>query len=576
MMFNGFLMSNDSDTSIYTKASNSVSVSDSEARARSLEESLEAAMRVLKNKEETVRVQAESLALAEERLATLGQSRTQNSSDGCQCYRNDAHSKSQFKEKKEMVQTLQDNLSVIEDLYRECFYETARQDEIIALLRNTCRGQGRVMETRKKREKDIALEVENLKVEISNFLNNSTNNDSADCTCGLMEENKRLKNINETMAKQMEELQEKVRNLEELLEDKENLELHHQKQIRKKEEELQQIQEKFDDLKREKRDQSTGCNTLSCQIQQLEALLNDKSEELIKIQQQCATQQTTIQKLKEDIEKADNIIKENASVRSEVWSLSGQVCAWRRQLAAGAGQLRDLRRELRRARDHCQHLAQHYTEKCELVEELRSELADARAGGAELCGEARGALRAARAGLRALREDAREKEEKISQQDKIIRSLRENSSRNVSKQSSVEEDVPCCSRYLQEMERKHSDRSHGGASERSCSRCTCSGIDRRTSVCETSHSPPPPTPPRRLLRKKPLCIDRKCQWPQVREASVCTPSRTPMSSIANRELSTDSLLERVERTHEALELAHRRWCRHRDEHDRPAASRDVD
>lgn len=39
-------------------------------------------------------------------------------------------------------------------------------------------------------------------------------------------------------------------------------------------------------------------------------MLNDKSEELIKIQQQCATQQTTIQKLKEDIEKADNIIKE--------------------------------------------------------------------------------------------------------------------------------------------------------------------------------------------------------------------------------------------------------------------------
>ncbi|OWR49841.1 hypothetical protein KGM_201903 [Danaus plexippus plexippus] len=145
-------------------ASNSVSVSDSEARARSLEESLEAAMRVLKNKEETVRVQAESLALAEERLATLGQ------------------------EKKEMVQTLQDNLSVIEDLYRECFNETARQDEIIALLRNTCRGQGRVMETRKKREKDIALEVENLKVEISNFLNNSTNNDSVqtNIACGVI------------------------------------------------------------------------------------------------------------------------------------------------------------------------------------------------------------------------------------------------------------------------------------------------------------------------------------------------------------------------------------------------------
>ncbi|CAG9567620.1 unnamed protein product [Danaus chrysippus] len=134
--------------------SNSASVSDSEARARSLEESLEAAMRVLKNKEETVRVQAESLALAEERLATLGQ------------------------ERKEMVQTLQDNLSVIEELYRECFYETARQDEIIALLRNTCRGHSRVMETRKQREKDLALEVENLKVEISNYLNSSTNNDS--------------------------------------------------------------------------------------------------------------------------------------------------------------------------------------------------------------------------------------------------------------------------------------------------------------------------------------------------------------------------------------------------------------
>ncbi|XP_046961231.1 uncharacterized protein LOC124530907 [Vanessa cardui] len=238
-------------------ASSVESAASDAARTRSLENKLMATMLILKNKEETIRVQAESLSLAEARIADLNSKRHQSASklhqaqqtnplnmmrtsaDGTHVEMADV---SIMAADSNIVNTLRDNLSVIEEFYRECFYETAKQEELITMLRrsyldmklverqksdqidflqNTLKSQKSSIE----RYEDIAMEVENLKTEISNFLNNSTNNDSGvwgcepvaelrdiarqlrrlrdllrtDCICGLGEENDELKRRNESM-----------------------------------------------------------------------------------------------------------------------------------------------------------------------------------------------------------------------------------------------------------------------------------------------------------------------------------------------------------------------------------------
>ncbi|XP_047545271.1 uncharacterized protein LOC125077388 [Vanessa atalanta] len=138
-----------------------------------------------------------------------------------------------------------------------------------------------------------------------------------------------------------------------------------------------------------------------------------------------------------------------------------------------------------------------------------------------------------------------------------------------------------------------SDRSCVGASETTgCSKCAYSRGSMPPSS-ESGASPLPPTPPRRLLRKKPLCLERVCQFPVTREAGVQRPPRHDVQLDArlshehsihslhscddtpSRESSPEELLRRVERAHDALCAARRRWARthaHAHAHAPPAAS----
>ncbi|CAH2105142.1 unnamed protein product [Euphydryas editha] len=509
-----------------------------------------------------------------------------------------------------IVKTLRDNLCVIEDLYRECFYETAKQEELITMLRRSYLDMRLVdrqktdqidflqntLTTQKNsfdRYKDIAMEVENLKMEITNFLNNSANNDSTDCICGLEEENKKLKQRNETMEIQIGELQRKLSELELALEDKENIDQKYQKQIEEKEIELHRIRQQLTALEKGTRDQGSACDTLTLQIKELENMLTDKTMELLTMERKVESQEATISNLREELHRANLIVTENEQVRAEVSGLSAAVSRWRAQLADSRRRLRELDAELRRARAHCRHLAALYREKACTAAALQAQLSEAQARGAALCAEAQRATRAVRRWLAAQRARRREQEDKIKEQEQIIQSLRSNERTNVS------ENEPCCSKYLSRVEARRSDHSSVRVSETDCSKyfsrvearrsdrsvrasettgcskCAYSRLNLRTSESEAA-SPLPPTPPKRLLRKKPLCVERPCQCPLRRATAAQRPSRHDAMSEARascellracrdtdttsrEESGADELLERVERAHEALAAAQRRW-----------------
>ncbi|XP_050361865.1 uncharacterized protein LOC126781086 [Nymphalis io] len=631
MMFNGLFMYGDSDTSDFTKdsiASSIESAASDAARACSLENKLMATMQILKNKEETIRVQAESLSLAEARIAALNSKCQQSASKLHQAQQtNSLNLKrssvdgnivemadvSTMVADSNIVDTLRDNLSVIEEFYRECFYETAKQEELITMLRrsyldmklverqksdhidflqNTLKSQKSSIE----RYEDIAMEVENLKTEISNFINNSSNNDSGvwgcepaaelrdiarqlcrlrdmlrnDCICGLAEENVELKRRNASMETQLRELQQRVTDLEAALEDKENMDQQYQKQTEVKEKELQRIRQQLMALEQGSRDQGSACDTLTFQLKQLEGMLNDKTAELLNSQQLCKSQEVTIRDLREELHKADLIVTENRQVRAEVSSLSAQVTQWRDQLAESRRRLRALEDELRLATDHCRHLAAHYREKAATARTLQAQLGEAQRRGAELCADTQRAVRGVRRCLAEQRARRRAQDDKIKELEMTIRTLRSTAGR-----PSASENDPCCSKYLSRVEVIRSDRSCVGASETpGCSKCAYSRGSMPPSS-ESGTSRLPPTPPRRLLRKKPLCLERVCQFPVTREAGVQRPPRhdelvdarlsyehsthslQSYDDTPSRESSPEQLLRRVERAHDALCAARR-------------------
>ncbi|XP_064076822.1 golgin subfamily A member 4-like [Vanessa tameamea] len=558
----------------------SVETAASEAvRTRSLENKLMATMLIqLKNKEETIRVQTESLSLAEARIAALNSKCNQSASklhqaqqtnplnmirssaDGNQVEMADV---STTAADSNIVNTLRDNLSVIEEFYRECFYETAKQEELITMLRrsyldmklverqksdqidflqNTLKSQKSSIE----RYEDIAMEVENLKTEISNFLNNSTNNDSGvwgcepaaelrdiarqlrrlqdmlrtDCICGLGEENVELKRGNESMEIQIGELRQRVCGLEAALEDKANMDQQYSKQIEEKEKELHRIRQQLAALDQGSKDRGSACDTLTFQLKRLEVMLNDKSAELLNTQHLCESHEVTIRDLRAQLHKADLIVTENQQVRAEVSSLSAQVTQWRDQLAESRSRLRALEDELRRATDHCRHLATHYREKAETASTLQAQLAEAQQRGAELCAEVQRAVRGVRRCLAEQRARRRAQDDKIKEQETTIRMLRSTTER-----PGASENEPCCSKYLSRVRGMRTDRSCVGASETpGCSKCAYSRGSMPPSS-ESGVSPLPPTPPIRLLRKKPLRLERVCQFPVTREAGVQRPPR---------------------------------------------------
>ncbi|CAG4991560.1 unnamed protein product [Colias eurytheme] len=598
MMFNGLLMYGDSDCSDFFKEStgaSSLAESVSEAeRARCLEDKLHATLQILKNKEETVRVQAESLALAEERISSLAskvpsklnqgtqiQALQKGISVGCKTEMTDVSISAETQESNgKIVKTLRDNLTVIEDLYRECFYETAKQDQLIEMLRRSYL-ELRVTDKQKNEQigrlqyvvdtqrsslqtyQEIAVEVENLKAEISNFLS-SSNNDSGvwereegsvsddlahiaaqlhtlkemltgECTCGLEEENKKLRRQNEINEVQISKLQQRVIDLEEALEDKENIDDRYQRQIQEKEYELNRIRQQL--YKLEKSSQEECCERLTAELKDAKRLLDEKTTELAKVQQKCQQHEATIDELKETLEKS-NVNAKDSAVHAEVGRLLAAVRCCRSQLRAARRRLRALRADLSSAREHCHLLQTHYREKSNCAHNLQAQLEEAQARGAALCDETRHIVCTVRRCLKQQSQRQRDQEERIKQQDTLIRTLQ-------SSQTESALNEPCCSKSIHMR--------CASETERGCGR----------SASETGSAPP--TPPRRLLRKKQLKVETPCSC-SVRHVSVSQTRRSEDDCAHGcnvrymREVSPpDELLERVERAHEALALAHRRW-----------------
>ncbi|XP_075991808.1 uncharacterized protein LOC142987134 isoform X3 [Anticarsia gemmatalis] len=593
---------------------------DANSRANYYQNKLLSTLQILQNKEETIRVQAESLAVAEGRICSLTDRASelrrelerktkeiQALSKTLKCYSRvekadvSITADSECGNQTDIVNTLQNNLSVIEDLYRECFYETAKQESLIDMLRKSYLDV-RLMDKQKAdhigrlqtvidnqkwsldRCQDIALEVDSLKMEISNFLSSSTstNNDSgmwerseesftpapgvmedlqdvmeqllklrelltSGCTCGLEKENARLKQENEALSREIVELCQRRDELEQTLTKKDNLEKKYKEEIHTKEQQLASLRDELERMSEGSRHNNNTCEALSMQLQQMQILLSDKGEELSKMQQQCAAQQQTISELRQELQKADRICKENCAIRGEVSYLTSQVAEWRAQLADSERRVHVLDAKLREAQA-C------YREKEHSVSQLQAQLEQAHARGAALCGHARRALGGVRHWARRMRDRHAEQEQLLKEKDAHLSSLQ----RRLEEQSSTQstsDNRPSCSKCLRPP---------------SC----CPDVrERQSQYCasEIASCSSAPTPPRRLLRKKPTCGDRQCpaspwlcdatmQQPESRDG--CNEPRFCTRRESNqRDLSPAELFQQVEQLTEAFAERYRRWTR---------------
>ncbi|KAG6455182.1 hypothetical protein O3G_MSEX009075 [Manduca sexta] len=564
---------NDNSDSVADSMSGSCETS----RAQYYHNKLLATMQILENKEETVRVQNESLAVAEARITSLTARISELRRDverkdrelqilhktvlerGVEKTDVSITALTQEKEQRDVINTLQDNLTVIEDLYRESFYETAKQECLIEMLRKSYLDV-RVVDKQKDEQidrlqtvvdnqrwsldqcQDIALEVENLKMEITNFLN-SSNNDSGmwersdmsvtsgvgedlhdimdhllrlrqllntDCICGLEEENARLRKNNETLQLQVGELRQRISELESSLLSKDDKELFYQEQIDDKEKELHSIRKQLAVMEESKSQTNTKCDALTVRLQQTEVLLKEKTSELMQVQQQCELHENNIKLLNEELEKANLMNKENSEMRSSVSCLTSHARSSRARLAASECRARSLEAEL-------EHLHVCYRQKATAVEELRSQLEEAQSRGAALCGTARGALDAVARWSRSHRRKRRELEEKIQEKETIISSLEkrlEERQKTPSRMSASEE--PSCSKYIDRRDYEFPP-SYSSTARGRREQCVGTSESERTS-CSSA-----PVPPRRSRRKTPLCSDKRC-------SCSCSTASSPAAS----------------------------------------------
>ncbi|XP_045515243.1 putative leucine-rich repeat-containing protein DDB_G0290503 isoform X2 [Pieris brassicae] len=401
---------------------------------------------------------------------------------------------------------------------------------------------------------DIASEVDHLKAEISNFLNNS-NNDSGmwersedcditadlrhiaeqlhrlqdllteDCSCGLNEENTILKRANEINERVIGELRDRISKLEDNLVNKENTDQHYETVVAEKEQELREIRNQLNSLENTSQ-RSCCCDQLSLQLQQVQGSLNDKTLEMVQMQRRYEEQNVTICQLRQELDQTKTIKEE------EVSKLRCEVSSWRSQQEIGSMRLGQLQKDLQRSQHRYRHLADHYKEISSFAQELQTQLKEAHTRGAKLCGEARHLVCAVRHSLKRQRNRQREQNQRIKEQETIIQALQDSDT------ESALLTEPCCSKYL--------------------SSATSFKGDRNRSVSETAS---PPTPPRRLQNKKSA---EGVQQPTRSSCGTGTDTQRPVRVCSlrnNGELSpTEELLERVERAHEALSQAQRRWC----------------
>ncbi|XP_047041498.1 golgin subfamily A member 3-like [Helicoverpa zea] len=588
-------------------------------------------------------VQADSLAVAEERIATLNEranelkrelekktkeySALRKSIDCSKVEKTDVScfTDRPLGDQRDIVHTLENNLSVIEDLYRECFYETAKQENLIEMLRSSYLDV-RLMDKQKAdhigrlqnvintqkwsldRCQDIALEVDGLKMEISNFLNSSssTNNDSGmwerseesltppavhedlhdvreqllrlqellamGCTCGLNEENKKLKEENEALRVKLGECKEKLCEVECALTSRKCNDMKYKADIEARNIELSQIKE---ELMRAQENSNT-CEAKATQIRHMQELLDDKTAEMSELQQTNESLANKIQELETELKKADLVIKENCKMRSEVSYLTAQVSLWRAQLDDAQRRARAADAELAAVRDNCAHIDACYRQKAGAVTELREHLEAAHARGTALCGEARHAVCAVRHWIRQLRDKHREQENVIKQKDCIIKALQRRLEERQSdtQPTSESENAASCSKCLSSRD-EHSCCSGSKAGVR----LQLLRLPRNSEMpgCSTSAAPI------RLLKKR-FCASKRCpswvcdmgvQEPTRRDAgsdaaapaTFCRNHETrPLRIERDRPRDTspteaEELLARVGKLAEALEDGHRRWTR---------------
>ncbi|KAG7311897.1 hypothetical protein JYU34_002982 [Plutella xylostella] len=164
----------------------------------------------------------------------------------------------ELERQRKVIRTLETDLSVIEELYRESFYESAKQEELIEKLRQSnidirLSEQAKVQEIEELRSiintqqwslercQALAAEVETLKMDVLTLMDHS-NDDSgvwegaadvsdelrdimgllaqlqealrAECVCDTKEENVRLKERIHTLELEVDSLRERIRELE--------------------------------------------------------------------------------------------------------------------------------------------------------------------------------------------------------------------------------------------------------------------------------------------------------------------------------------------------------------------------
>ncbi|XP_073941267.1 uncharacterized protein isoform X2 [Choristoneura fumiferana] len=558
---------------------------------------LMATLQILENKEETIRVQGSSLGVAEARIAALTEracslrceldqkarelNKLRKFAESCRVEKADISITAEMQEvqaQKNIVNTLQDNLSVIAELYRECFFETAKQEELIDMLRQSYldvrlmdkdktdkinRLQS-VINTQKwsiEQCQDVVIEVETLKSEISNFLN-SSNNDSGmwergsetpdvgeelgdileqlrqlqdmltgDCICGLQDENKALKKKNEHLEMQLDKLRHRVSELEGLVSSSHSLGQQYQKQIEEKEQEFYEVRQRLVEFESANKERGAACETLTRQLQQSQVLLDDKIAELGEARRARAAQDAAVTALREQLDHADQVIKEGLKKLAEA-------SQWRGQLDQSQARVAELEQRLQAVCAHCTDL--------------------------EMC--------------------CREQQEKIKMQESMLNELRRcvETRQNHSVRTSTSEIEQCCSnsprvRACTSETYSLCSRTHqavGGSettfsrgpnpclidceSERpSCSQCTSNrqGRRERSSESEMASCSSAPVPPRRR-KKLPPCGDTRCPWSPGAQ-------HIRFASLPRHVSPTDELVERVEHLHEALAATQRRWVRPR-------------
>ncbi|XP_063529601.1 uncharacterized protein LOC134740879 [Cydia strobilella] len=484
MMFNG-LACVDSDNSDFTKDSGGGGGGGGSSCAGACEryyrDKLIATLQILENKEETIRVQGSSLGVAEGRIAELTKraselrqeldhkaqelSQLRQFAESCRVDKSDVSISAEIKEvegQRQLVQTLEDNLAVVTELYRECFYDAAKQEELIDMLRKSYLDV-RLMEKAKtdkitklhniintqKRSieqcQDVVMEVESLKSEISSFLN-SSNNDSGmwergsespdvgeeladildqlrqlqhmlttDCTCGLQEENSSLKERNRILEAELEQIRQRNKDLDESL--RHILSQQHEKQMKEKERETEEAVKKLAEVENICKERGEACETLKRQLQQAQVLLDDKTAELLEAQKTSAAKDVTIRGLHQNLEHSEKLVQEGLMKLSEVAKSRSEL------LLKSQATISELEQRLKHSVRRCRELEAGCRERERSTLELQACLEEAQARGARLCEESRRVTAGVRQWMREKKQQTREQQDKIKMQKLRIREL---------------------------------------------------------------------------------------------------------------------------------------------------------